>query len=267
MLNTKNCVETAAVYLAIFLLLAVTLWMVTGWPSPLTMVASFLASDTAREIERYQVLLGMVGAAGLLGLAYLDSARRRRRQEQFYRDQSARGMAHGLALEAEDVADACDSHAARLCRIASGADLPDAELLKLQETEKELALVESLSLLTLDQKSLAKLGRNGHAGVNQIRQGFRQLDQAVTALGDGGSSAAAVSGDARELASAYARVALSARANQTLFETLYRCGTKTADERTLAEPVTARDVAQHLRMLSDTSGVARSGAIPIRAAG
>ncbi|MFM1814879.1 MAG: hypothetical protein RLZ98_1574, partial [Pseudomonadota bacterium] len=71
----------------------------------------------------------------------------------------------------------------------------------------------------------------------------------------------------RELAHAYAGLAVTARKNQGLFETLYRRGIATADERTPPERVDRSAIATYVRSLTEGATAAARVAIPFRAAG
>lgn len=267
MLNTRNRVETAIVYLAIFLLFATTVWLAARWPAPGTVLANLLASDAARDVDRFQVLIGMIGAAGLLSLAYLLNGSRERGYHRSAEETGARGIAHAMALEAADLAETCDRHAIRVNGLVGTADLPGGEVLKLQETDKLLSLTDAMTILSLDHDQLAKLGRNAHASANQVRQSIRCVELAIAGLGDGDQQPAGSAGELKELALAYARAAMVAEANQILFETLYRRGIATAEERTLPDTFSRADAARHLRCLTEGAGAAKPAAIPIRAAG
>lgn len=267
MLNTRNRVETAIVYLAIFLLFATTVWLAARWPSPGAVLANVLASDAARDVDRFQVLLGMIGAAVIVSIAYLLNGSRQRENLRHIDEAGARGIAHAMALEAADLAETCDRHAVRINGLVGASELPGGELLKLQETDKLLSLTEAMSLVSLDHDQLAKLGRNAHAGANQVRQSVRSVELAIAGLDDGDQQPAGVAGELRELALAYARVARVAEANQILFETLYRRGIATAEERTLPEVISRAEAARHLRCLTEGASAAKPAAIPIRAAG
>lgn len=266
MLNTRSRLEAAVVYCAIFLLAATTLWFAAKWPAPGAVFATFLGSDAAREIDRFQVLLGMLGGAALLSLAYLINGSRERCYVRNAEDSSARGIAHGMALETADLAEVCDRHVVRISGLIGSTDLPSGEVLKLQETDKLLSLTDNMSIPEVDHGQLAKLGRNGHAGVNQIRQSLRGLELAIASLGDSESQPTGLGSELRELAGAYARVSLVARNNQILFETLYRRGVLTAEERSIPETVSRTVVARHVRVLTEGADAAKPAAVPIRAA-
>ena len=249
MLNTRNQYETTIVCSAIFILFATTVWLAADWPAPSQIASDILASNAAREVERFQLLLGLILAAGCLSLSYLSNAGRARQISRQAVQETARAVAHALALESHQLSDICNRHAIRVSALTKSTDLPDDEIFKLQESEQILVLREGLTALELDDDTLRQLGTNAHIAINHMRHSFRTLDQALAAIATPPPESLPTQLD--DLATAYARVAMTARSNHHLFDTLHRSGIATTQQRSEPQTITECAIATHLDTLTN----------------
>ncbi len=245
MLNTKNTFETFVAYCALIALGLITVWQLAGWPTPDRVLSIFLASDAARELERFQILLGLIAGAGLIGLTYYWNAHRERRKLARTQAQTARNHAHGLALEAEDLIVFANAQIMRLSDLNADSDLTDLEAIEVTESEMQLSITDNLGLLDLSHSELADLGAAGHTAINETRHFLRRLEQAIALISCGDCRPQNMKRKLRAVTEAYAGIALAAERCMTLFTAVHRSGViseKQSDAR-IDEPSIAAHIA------------------------
>lgn len=261
MLNTKSCTTSFLIWSAIVLILGFTLWDFMRWPAPHVAFATFIASPAAREIERFQTLIGTVlGLWGLAG-AYWYTSWQGRKSMHERGDRAVRNLASTLDLEVSQLGSQCDQVAAHLVRLVEAQERKPAG-----QTESAATLVTRAGeervqlgqLITsgLSTEHLVRLGRNGAAAVKLLRTSIDGLAHARKTIPADNAPFALVRQQLLALARAHADLGLKCERFQPLFATLSRHGVDLADEGWLAIPAGASDAERHLDQVLSRFGKA-----------
>lgn len=251
MLNTKSCKVAFLVWAAIALIAGVVLWDVMRWPAPHRAFADFIASPAAREIERFQTLIGTVlGLWGLAG-AYWYTSWQGRKSMRDRGERAVRNLASTMSLELGQLGTQCDQVAAHLVRLVEAQERKpsgqtESAATLLSRAGEDRVQLGQLITSGLGTEHLVRLGRNGAAGVKLLRGSIDALAHARKQQPADNAPFALVRQQLLALARAHADVGLKCERFQPLFATLARHGTDLADEGELPVPAASSETEKHL---------------------
>lgn len=254
MLNTKSCTTSFLVWSAIVLILGIPLWDFMRWPTPYVAIANFVSSPAAKEIERFQSLIGLVLGLWGLGGAYWFTSWQARRTMRERGQRAVQNLASTMALEVGELGAQCDQAAAHLMRLVEmqerkPAGQTESAATLLTRAGEDRVQIGQLITSGLGTEHLVRLGRNGAAGVKLLRGSIDALVHARRNTPSDSAPFALVRQHLMALARAHAEVGLKCERLQPLFANLAKHGDEYADEGELPVSYGAADVERHLEQL------------------
>lgn len=254
MLNTKSCTTSFLVWCAVFLILGIPLWDFMGWPAPHVAIANFITSPAAREIERFQTLIGLVLGLWGLGGAYWFTSWQGRKMMHDRSERAVRNLASTMSLELGELGAQCDQAAAHLVRLVEmqerkPAGQTESAATLLARAGEDRVQLGQLITSGLGTEHLVRLGRNGASGVKLLRGSIDALVHARKNMPADSAPFALVRQYLMAVARAHAEIGLKCERLQPLFSTLAKHGVDPADEGELPVPAGAAEAERYLEQL------------------
>lgn len=251
MLNTKSCTMAVLIWGAIVLFIGTALWDLLQWPAPAAALAMFLESDAAREIERFQTLLGtLLGLWGLAAAYWYTSAQSRSAMRD-RGDRAVRTLASTIAVELGQLGSECDRVAAHIVRLVDSQERKPAGQAEsatslLARAGEDRVQLGQLIVAGLSTEHLVRLGRNGAAAVKMTRATIDALANVRRAKPADSAPFPLARQQLLTLARTYAEVGLRCERSQAILGTISRHGADLTDEGDLPQATTAADTERHL---------------------
>ena len=243
------------------LILGVPLWDFMRWPAPHVAVANFIASPAARELERFQSLIGLVLGLWGLGAAYWFTSWQGRNAMRERGERAVRNLASTMSLELAQLGAQCDQTAVHLVRLVEAqerkpAGQTESAATLLARAGEDRVQLGQLITTGLGTEHLVRLGRNGAAAVKLLRGSIDALAHTRKFPPADNAPFALVRQHLHAVARAHAVVGLKCERLQPLFGTLAKHGIDLADEGELPVPAGATDADRHMEQLLSRYGKA-----------
>lgn len=183
MLNVESKCAAFAIWAVIAAIIVVAAWSLFNWPAPSVVWEAAIASETAKIIERFQMLLGLLLGFGSLAGVYLYDGHKERENNRAYLADQNSTLSETLAGELSELAIDCNAKAHqawRMCEDITNEKVETGENLALpEELYRSIASPHDTALMDLSPEDLSSLGSSIYPELRKIRQELRYAEDLI----------------------------------------------------------------------------------------
>lgn len=183
MLNTESKSAALCIWSVIALIFLVAAWSAFKIPSPCELLAAAIASEAAKVIERFQILLGPVIGFTVLAAALYCNGARNRKAVALENETVRSNLEDALISELTDLEADCNSKARQAWEIAeeisNGKAGGSEPLLLPAGLYQAIASPMDTLLMHLTPESLSQMGSHIYGHVRHLRRQLRYLEDVI----------------------------------------------------------------------------------------